>query len=530
MRNLLIEGIPSAMRRERSQAGLAVFLLVVTAWFIFLLAFQMRLVNRYTCDTYLLLDGGWRILCGQIPYRDFYLASGPLEYVFVAIGLAVTRGTVQSIAVANVAFGVIAAVWCWLLVRKRLHFIPALFVTGWIVLLSSTPSPLGSSFGSISPAMCYNRHGYAFLSLVLIECFLSVRFASFRGGFSSGVAVVLLGFLKANFCAAGILLLCASLPLRRIELKRFSGVLVGSAVALLAGLAWLHMNVTGFIADMRYAAVSRLADLHSISAVRANFILIAISILVSVCRVAMLEPGIGRTRAALHIALLYMSLALSSALLVTTDAFENDYVLLYLWLLLVASAILVERAEGEFKGHATAMIAVCLSVALLIPFTCALTAMDLARDMVGLKKNPGSVLNIPRAAQLHMLESTDYVKWANGAEYAESLNDGMRLLRTYSGQDARIFVLGFHNPFTYLMGRLPARGGSPWMQIGNNFSATVRMDPGRLFGNADVVLLPLFDSKARTSDTIFLEQYGDYLDSHYVRLDASRWWAIYRPR
>src|SRR5580704_3516767 len=38
----------------------------------------------YGNDVFLLLDGGWRILNGLVPNRDFYLSLGPIIYMWTA--------------------------------------------------------------------------------------------------------------------------------------------------------------------------------------------------------------------------------------------------------------------------------------------------------------------------------------------------------------------------------------------------------------------------------------------------------------
>src|ERR1035437_8217272 len=57
------------------------FIICAVCYFIFIAVTETGPVNRYSNDVFLLLDGGWRILNGQVPYRDFYLAMGPLEYM-----------------------------------------------------------------------------------------------------------------------------------------------------------------------------------------------------------------------------------------------------------------------------------------------------------------------------------------------------------------------------------------------------------------------------------------------------------------
>lgn len=139
------------------------FVLAALLYFIFLGAAETGPVNKYDHDVFHLLDGAWRIVNGQIPYRDFYLALGPVEYMITAFGMLLTHGGPQGIAIGNVAFGITVGIWGWLLSRRRMPAIPALLVTAWLILTATSRTPLGNLMQIMSPAMVYNRHGYALL-------------------------------------------------------------------------------------------------------------------------------------------------------------------------------------------------------------------------------------------------------------------------------------------------------------------------------------------------------------------------------
>jgi hypothetical protein len=119
-----------------------VFVLAAALYFIFIGLAETGPVNEFGHDVIVLLDGGWRVLSGQIPYRDFYLALGPLEFMITAFGMLLTRGSTQGIAVGNAIFGITVGLWGWLLSRRRMPVVPALIVAAWLILTATSPTPL----------------------------------------------------------------------------------------------------------------------------------------------------------------------------------------------------------------------------------------------------------------------------------------------------------------------------------------------------------------------------------------------------
>src|ERR1017187_58994 len=74
------------MSERDSRMRRRLFVIVAAFYFIFIGGAETGPINEYGHDVFGLLDAGWRLFCGQIPYRDFYLSIGPLEVMIVAGG------------------------------------------------------------------------------------------------------------------------------------------------------------------------------------------------------------------------------------------------------------------------------------------------------------------------------------------------------------------------------------------------------------------------------------------------------------
>jgi hypothetical protein len=83
-----------------STIGLAIVLLTcLAAWKV-----GLPHIAIYGQDTFIMFDGGWRVLNGQRPSIDFYSAFGPVSYLLTALGMALS-GKSPVAAVYTTIFG-----------------------------------------------------------------------------------------------------------------------------------------------------------------------------------------------------------------------------------------------------------------------------------------------------------------------------------------------------------------------------------------------------------------------------------------
>ena len=129
------------------------FVVGTVLYFVCLAMFETGPINRFSSDVFILLDGGWRILNGQVPHRDFYVALGPLEYMITAGGMLLTHGSPRGIAIGNVVFGITVGFWGWYLSRKRMPAILGLMVTAWLIL---TAAGVWAAFPVVLPWSCWD--------------------------------------------------------------------------------------------------------------------------------------------------------------------------------------------------------------------------------------------------------------------------------------------------------------------------------------------------------------------------------------
>lgn len=536
------DGIASALGRAtnwfqttRPSRGLKWALLIAASlYFAIVILFQAGPVNSWGADVSIMLDGSWRIYNGQIPYRDFYLALGPIDYSLIALGMSLTNASPQAIAVGNAIFGAIVGSWGWFLCRRRLPFLPSVLVTAWLILLATSSSPLGVGAHIMSPAMIYNRHGYAILSLILLECAFFLERSRFWGGVSSGAALILLAFLKLNFFCAGVLLILATISIRRSELPRVRGLVAGAASVLLVILALLRFAIIPFLWDMRYAIQSRIGGVGFGAAIRLGFSNVEMISAVALTIVALMlithDPDWNRF--ARRYLLLCGAMVVASLVLRRTDYGENGYQLATLWVIILIARLSLAYWEDQKK--VAIPVAILLSVGgIFVPLA---HEADAVRTLISyqsraVQATAAHVLGMPHMSFYELdLATMAQFKYETGSDFASYLNDGVYLLRKWTRPDESILTLGYNNPFPYLLRRKPALGGSPWLHEGNDISKTHPLDPELVFGDADLIMLPESPSSHRDSDLDLQVIYHQYLVDHFSFVAGSTWWKLYRRK
>ena len=139
----------------------------------------------------------------------------------------------------------------------------------------------------------------------------------------------------------------------------------------------------------------------------------------------------------------------------------------------------------------------------------------------------------PGIRDVYLYDSTDFYDKVpfgdgDGTHYAESLGDGMDLLRRQSNPDETILALGFYNPFPYLLRRMPARGGSAFLFVGNSISGSDMPPAEWVFDHADLMMLPTYEGTHKESDQFIQDYYRPYLAQNFHFVAKSQDWALYR--
>jgi hypothetical protein len=510
------------------------FAFAAALYLVFIAVAETGPVARYGHDILLFLDGGWRILNGQMPYRDFNLPLGPLEYLLVAGGMLLTNASPQGIAIASATVGLAVGIWGWFLSSRRMPVIPAMLVTAWLILTSTAPTSLGYATPNFpSCAMIYNRQGYALLGLVIVECVFANRRHGFLSGVSSGIALALMAFLKLNFFGYAGLFLLASIPTRRQEMPRVWGCLAGFAGITATFLLYLRTAMPAFIADMTLAAQARQSrsdpnHFFGGPSGRGQMLVLA---LLTIAALFLIARGKIERRYVVRMVLIGCVVIASRPYFRFTDSGETGFQLAALWAAILVDALLMAYRESGFKVAVSAVIALGLVgfVAEILPDAeSVLTLMRFSTSSVQARGFSVAGVGLERLKFYDLPGTESIASYDNGHYLVDNLNDGRALLEKYSAQTESVFAIGYRNPFSYVLRRKPAFGGSTLLQIDYNFSEKNPLDADLVFGNADLIMVPHYQSGIEPSNTMIVEIYRPYLQQHFAFVASSQSWSLYR--
>jgi hypothetical protein len=121
-----------------------------------------------------------------------------------------------------------------------------------------------------------------------------------------------------------------------------------------------------------------------------------------------------------------------------------------------------------------------------------------------------------------------------GPAYAETLNDGMDLIRTYTAPGEGVLAIDQFNPFNYLLDRPTPRGGMAIATYFMAFNATAHPSDDRYFGDAGWALVRKYSRTAQDFSIEdfeihgLVETYRPGLERRFHRVAETVHWELWR--
>ena len=492
-------------------------------------------------DVFLLLDGGWRILNGLVPNRDFYLSLGPLIYMWTAAGLWLAHNSAYGLTIGLLLFAALITVFAFWTSRTRMTAAGSSLLSIFILLLCTGPMPLGANSSlDLTYAMIYNRFGYGLLSIIFVTQLIGSHAPKGKpqedwfAGIVAGASLALLFFLKISYFAVGGGLVLLTVLADPRNTRRFVALACGLVPTTLAMLAFLRFDVPALVNDIldtvhaRSAAISGfgIAELFGLNTTS----LVAVAL--AVCFLGVSDASV-RQRVMLFAATIYT--ILSDLFLAHTNGSQGPTYPLYIVLILILLAELGKTARA--KQHVSAAFAatlVVIGLSLTAPtFLVELRSLALltkyktsAQWKAGAYRVKGDQL---QDLAFYDNQKDEPVREENGHFYTGYLNDGIDLLKKHSAPGDMVASLSYHNPFSYALLLKPPHAGSTWFLVDNNISAGHMLSAARMFGDATVVMVPKHMLTTHvTTDELLIRQYTPYLLSKFSFVAESEWWRLYR--
>jgi hypothetical protein len=501
----------------------------------------------YGHDIFFLLDNGWRTLHGQRVHVDYSSAWGPLTFLLVAAGLAVSGGSVAAVSYASAFVALVAGSWSAWLVAGRSRTLTGIVYPCFIALLAAAPFALGDPPLYTSQGMVYNRYGYALLGVIMLECFLPAADSRLRARWLSesiltGCGVGILLFLKVTYFFIALPLIGTSLLFWQPRRNRALAYAIGFGATTIAFFGYLRFDVVAMAKDLLAAAAARSGSLG----VRHEFAGLLAGVACHLVPLAILALGCVRLSSApearvpplwrtVRYPLAALVVVAADTLLLLTNAQVPCYPLTaaFALVLLVSIDTALRSFAPMSSTKKSASLLVLVAGFLFVPIFLQ-QAVGLVHGFVEarINPNPPGLLRFesPRLRALVLYDTAldDIDRYSNGREYVASVNDGMRLLVANTRPSDKVATLDMFNPFAYALGREPIRGGIAAAAYRYTLDDRNHPSPARFFGDAAVVMVPKYPA----APPIFFDGYRDIYQpaierEFYLEAESSRW-RLYR--
>lgn len=519
---------------------LAAIPVAVAGWAV--LSPPVVLSREMTWDLLFNLAGAWHLHLGQIAHVDFHDPVGELNFLLTDIGFDLVGVGPHAFLVGAVvmaaALFVAAASTAW----RRLPALPAAIFIAFVCLLSLMPANVGDNPNAYSFAMSYNRYGWSCVSILFLILFQPPQPRRWGDTLDIVVAAALLAamfYLKMTYFLMGIAALpVAALVSPHLRKARYGWMILAIAAVALAispfnRAYWSDLVAAADAGQARDVLADHINNFLAHAGEYAPYL--------AGFAVALWMWRRGDAPLRLPVATGFI-LAAGAALLSQNAQTHNLPVAVVIAFLFYA--VLRERRLKLLHGGSVGLLAALLVFPVLSigASTASLTGYHLkamqhttatveSTNLRGLavpKETPGLLAAFAGTqSDYHLLNRARAIApryELSPSEYVETLLNAVDFLRKAPGRHDRIVVLDQVNPFPFMLGLAPPRGGNLWSGPG----APVP-DPEQLFSDADSVLIPKFSTFSPWTQQA-LATYRPYLDLHFPqKAESDSWILLSRP-
>jgi hypothetical protein len=502
-------------------------------------------------DVFILLDGSWRILKGQIPHADFYNPIGSLTYLAIAFGMKVAHPSTSSIGYGNILLLIVLMPWAWAIARSRLSAVNAFLLVLFLAFLLVTPRALGYSVRDPTYAMLYNRQGFVLFSMLLVELFISprasVRHKYFFSGLSSGILLALLLFCKVTYFGFAIAAVFVHIFLFRCPLMWAIGLVSGFSLICAGMQFFFRISLSAYILDIKFASQAqsisdRWTRLNEGLRINLFYILLTfLPLLLSSIDLPKRKKQSNISKETIKVWITTTFVVASGVLISTGNTQNGRDIPLFFIAGLVAIAYLLQQTKlDDLKIGNLSQVNYLVGTLILVPLLC---SNILVKDIAGVayatswhQFKLSSVEESQRfeSTTLHdfvIPQTSDYVTaYWRAREVPQKINEGLALLRQYVSKDSRVFSMTYTNPFPFAL-ELPSPRGAPlWWDLNLSFNKEFFPKAETIFQDTNMVMVPKFGHQdpGCCMETVDLMQelYGDYLKQNFLEKDSSQTWRL----
>ena len=498
------------------------------------------LSEEMTWDFLFNLAGAWHLHLGHVPHVDFHGPVGQLSFLLTDIGFRLVGVGPRAFLAGAVLVAVVLFVATAAVALRRLPPLPAAIFVMFVCLLALMPANVGDKPTAHTFAMSYNRYGWSCISVLFLILFLPPR--PWRWGDATDIAVAAgllaaMFYLKMTYFLVGI----AALPVAALVSAHVRGAPRGWCALGLGAFAlaiapvnrpyWADLFAAAGAGQMRGVSTDYFDNFLQYKAEYAPY-LAALAVALWLWR---------RKDAPLRLPVATGFILAAGAALLSQNAQVHGLpaavVIAFLFYALLRERHLQHRRGGSMGLLLALLVFPLLSVgtsmASLASYNIEASGHGLrtlrGTNLQGLAapaEPPGLLAAFASARpDYHLLNRARVASPGyelSSSEYVETLLDAVALLGKAPGRHDRIVVVDQVNPFPFMLGLAPPRGGNLW-----SGPDAPRRSPEKLFANADGVLIPKFSTYGVWTQQA-LAMYRPYLERHFPLRSESESWILLR--
>jgi hypothetical protein len=512
----------------------APILLAAAAVFALLLALPGQTVaTKYLSDLFVILDGTYRVVSGQVPNHDFHTPLGPFAYYLSAAGYALSGTFGGAMPTAMALITLVLALPMAHILTSRLHPVIALAFGLFLLLILAVPINLGEGITALSFAKFYNRIGWAALGMLLVM-YLRPRHPRARqealDTICAAALTLVMLYTKLSYGAVALAFLLLMLTDR--QQRRWAAGTLGITIVAALIIEAFWQSSLAHLADVRLA-------LNISGPLRGTWGQIIDHILGNLTDYVLfgLFAGLAlhRTRS-LRDALFYAFCAVAGFLIINQNFQAWGIIMLHAAAAVAAETILRTRhplgSDTDPNDQSMTAGAKLLFLALVLP-TIVHCAAALGLHTFAASTKAGEAVALPGLEQVRVANLWTWNDYDAAMAYLATLRDGASALSATDPQPTRVFVLDLANPFSLALNAVPAEGDTPWLQWDRTLGSKAHVPPEALLAQVQIVMepKPASDNPAEQGPGPQLQGiYGPYISANFDLAHETEHWKLHRRR
>ena len=499
-----------------------------------LLSPKLVVSHQMTWDFLYNLSGAWHLQHGHVAHVDFHEPVGQLNFVLTQLGFQLLGPTPFAFLVGVTIVATAVFVSALLATMRRLPLVPAALFVIFVSLLMLMPAGAGDLPDAYSFAMPYNRYGWSLLCILALILFLPPKDRG-NGDWidiaNAALVLTALFYLKVTYFAGGLALASLAVVISpHVRVRLAAWAVTGALVIANAAAPWNQP----YLFDLVQAAAA--GSVQSDLRFQLNkFFAYAEGYAPYIAGVAfalwMWRRGLAPPR---------LPIATAGILAVGFLVLSQNHQPRGLPVGVVIAFLLYDQIRERF-GPAAPALRVLMIFPLLAIGTSAFSlasyharaAQNGALQVIertqlrglAVPQEPGGLLAAfakGRAGYslLNRARSVPVRFELSPAEYVETLVEAAALLADGRRHPGGIVVLDQVNPFPFMLGWPPPRGGYLWSGPGAPIQP-----PAVVFAEADHVLIPKFSTYSVWTDRARLE-YRAYLSKNFRASEETQSWIV----